>query len=151
MLRYNYMTCCGITMCLYIYIYIYIYNIYIYIYIFFCLPYCISPIQGNLESPLIEWCVRRRRSALRIGLVRWDPVPSAGFEPRTSTSKVRRSTDWATCWGKLYDMFRSVWHVGVLLYDMFRSIWHANMTLMNFWFRFSFWSGPRDHRHFRLV
>ena len=38
----------------------------------------------------------------QIGLVRWDPtppplpVPDAGFDPRTSTSRVGRSTDWAT-------------------------------------------------------
>ena len=46
---------------------------------FFCLPYSINPIQGNLESRLVERCDRRRRSAHQ--------VPSAGFEPRNSTSE----------------------------------------------------------------
>ena len=41
--------------------------------------YCINPIQGNLESPLMR-CSRRRRSALRIGLVSWDPSPPPGAQ-----------------------------------------------------------------------
>ena len=42
--------------------------------------YCINSIQGNSESPLVEWCDRRRRSAFRIGLVRWDPTPPPGAQ-----------------------------------------------------------------------
>ena len=51
-------------------------------------PFC------RIESPIY------RCRALRMGLVRWNrphhQVPSEGFEPWTSTSRVWHSTNWAT-------------------------------------------------------
>ena len=49
-------------------------------FLIFFFAYCINPIQGNLESPLVERCARRWCSAIWIRLVRWDPTPPPGAQ-----------------------------------------------------------------------
>ena len=72
--------------------------------LFLCLGllylYTNNPIQGNKVTT--RWVVlsppaQRPSDRAGLGEIRLYPqVPSAGFEPRTSTSRVGRSTDWAT-------------------------------------------------------
>ena len=69
-------------------------------------------VSCRLSVSVFKVLVIQDLASFWIGLVRWypipPPVPSAGFDPRTSTSSVRRSTDKASC-RTLVTIFVYIW------------------------------------------
>ena len=108
--------------------------------------YCINPIQGNLEAPLVEWCGRRRRSALRIGLVRWHPTPppgaQCGFRTDALPTELRSVMIWRFFFSfvlllffpcvptKLTNILLFFRSYPQLKYEI--SIWQYNLTVLEF-------------------